>query len=93
MTVLAGGLRVLGADAGESRHGVFTQRPGTLTNDFFVNLLDMGIEWKKSDENVYEGSDQGFFGPAIALSPQAAGTDHRRPRSKLPVKPLRHRPA
>ncbi len=50
MTVLVGGLRVLGANAGESRHGVFTQRPGTLTNDFFVNLLDMGTEWQKSAE-------------------------------------------
>ena len=46
MTVLLGGLRVLGANAGGSRHGVFTDQPGTLTNDFFVNLLDMGTEWK-----------------------------------------------
>ena len=46
MTVLVGGLRVLGANAGKSRHGVFTKRPGTLTNDFFVNLLDMGTEWQ-----------------------------------------------
>jgi catalase-peroxidase len=46
MTVLVGGLRTLGANAGQSRHGVFTQKPGTLTNDFFVNLLDMGTEWK-----------------------------------------------
>ncbi|HEX4047708.1 MAG TPA: catalase/peroxidase HPI [Elusimicrobiota bacterium] len=59
MTVLVGGLRVLGANAGKSRHGVLTKRPGTLTNDFFVNLLDMGVEWKKtSDENVYEGRDR-----------------------------------
>ena len=48
MTVLVGGLRVLGANAGQSTHGVFTDRPGTLTNDFFVNLLDMGTEWQKS---------------------------------------------
>ena len=45
MTVLVGGLRVLGANAGKSAHGVFTERPETLTNDFFVNLLDMGTEW------------------------------------------------
>jgi catalase-peroxidase len=46
MTVLVGGLRVLNANAGQTRHGVFTKRPGALTNDFFVNLLDMGTEWK-----------------------------------------------
>ena len=45
MTVLVGGLRVLGANAGQSNHGVFTKQPGALTNDFFVNLLDMGTEW------------------------------------------------
>ena len=58
MTVLVGGLRALGANHGRSKHGVFTDRPGTLTNDFFVNLLDMGTEWKASAsaENVYEGS-------------------------------------
>jgi len=48
MTVLIGGLRVLGANAGPSRHGVFTQRPETLSNDFFVNLLDMRTRWQKS---------------------------------------------
>ena len=46
MTVLIGGLRVLGANAGQFKHGVFTKKPETLTNDFFVNLLDMGTEWK-----------------------------------------------
>ena len=46
MTVLVGGLRVLGANAGESKHGVFTKQPGTLTNDFFVNLLDMSTQWQ-----------------------------------------------
>ena len=46
MTVLVGGLRVLGANVGKSTHGVFTKRPETLTNDFFVNLLDMGTEWQ-----------------------------------------------
>jgi catalase-peroxidase len=59
MTVLVGGLRVLGANAGKSKHGVFTIREGMLTNDFFVNLLDMGTEWEKtSDENEYEGRDR-----------------------------------
>jgi catalase-peroxidase len=60
MTVLVGGLRVLGANAGKSSHGVFTKRPGTLTNDFFVNLLDMSTEWQPSagSEGVYEGRDR-----------------------------------
>jgi catalase-peroxidase len=59
MTALIGGLRVLGANYGQSRHGVFTQRPERLTNDFFVNLLDMGTEWKKTeDEDVFEGRDR-----------------------------------
>jgi len=59
MTVLVGGLRVLGANHGGSRHGVFTDRPGTLSNDFFVNLLDMGTQWKESKtEGVYEGRDR-----------------------------------
>jgi catalase-peroxidase len=60
MTVLVGGLRVLGANAGKSKHGVFTRRPETLTNDFFVNLLDMGTEWQPSagSEGVYEGRDR-----------------------------------
>jgi catalase-peroxidase len=60
MTVLLGGMRALDANVGQSPHGVFTDRPGTLTNDFFVNLLDMGTEWKTSAsaENVYEGRDR-----------------------------------
>ena len=60
MTVLVGGMRVLGANAGNTDYGVFTDRPGTLSNDFFVNLLDMGTEWKgaKSAEHVYEGRDR-----------------------------------
>ena len=59
MTVLVGGLRVLGANHAKSPHGVFTQRPETLTNDFFVNLLDMGTAWKAtSDEDVFEGHDR-----------------------------------
>src|SRR6202022_574012 len=49
MTVLVGGLRVLGANAGGTAHGVFTKRPETLTNDFFVTLLDMGTEWQPAD--------------------------------------------
>jgi catalase-peroxidase len=60
MTVLVGGMRALGANAGQAKHGVFTGRPGTLTNDFFVNLLDMSTEWKASDavKNAYEGRDR-----------------------------------
>src|SRR2546425_503383 len=60
MTVLVGGMRALNANSGQSGHGVFTKRPGTLTNDFFVNLLDMSTEWKASgsDKNVYEGRDR-----------------------------------
>ena len=59
MTALVGGMRALNANFGQSGHGVFTKRPGTLTNDFFVNLLDMGTEWKAtSDENVFEGRDR-----------------------------------
>jgi catalase-peroxidase len=60
MAVLVGGLRALNANSGHTRHGVFTDRPETLTNDFFVNLLDMGTEWKVSEaaENVYEGRDR-----------------------------------
>jgi catalase-peroxidase len=60
MTALVGGLRVLGANYDGSKHGVFTTRPGTLTNDFFVNLLDMATAWKPADEkaDVFEGSDR-----------------------------------
>jgi len=60
MTVLVGGLRVLGANTGKSPHGVFTKRPETLTNDFFVNLLDMGTQWQPSNgsEGVYQGRDR-----------------------------------
>ena len=60
MTVLLGGLRVLGANAGGSKHGVFTQRAGTLTNDFFVNLLDMGTVWAPASEagDTFEGRDR-----------------------------------
>jgi catalase-peroxidase len=63
MTVMIGGLRVLGANAGNSKHGVFTNKPGTLTNDFFVNLLDMSTQWQPSAHSngsgaVYEGRDR-----------------------------------
>ncbi len=63
LTVLVGGLRVLGANTGNSKHGVFTKKPGTLTNDFFVNLLDMGTQWQPSAQSngsgpVYEGRDR-----------------------------------
>jgi catalase-peroxidase len=58
MTALVGGLRVLGANAGGSKHGVLTQKPGTLTNDFFVNLLDMGTVWQPSADGTYEGHDR-----------------------------------
>ena len=60
MTVLIGGMRALNANVGQSQHGIFTDRPETLTNDFFVNLLDMSTEWKASTEteNVYEGRDR-----------------------------------
>jgi catalase-peroxidase len=61
MTVLVGGMRALNANAGQSEHGVFTDRPGALSNDFFVNLLDMSTKWTKSSESegVYEGRDRG----------------------------------
>jgi len=61
MTVLVGGMRALDANTGQTKHGVFTNRPGTLSNDFFVNLLDMSTQWKKSStsEGVYEGLDRG----------------------------------
>ncbi|MNO69998.1 Catalase-peroxidase [compost metagenome] len=60
MTVLLGGLRVLNTNVGQSKHGVFTQRPEALTNDFFTNLLDMGVEWKPvSDaQQAFEGRDR-----------------------------------
>lgn len=60
MTALVGGMRVLGANTGQTRHGVFTQRPGALTNDFFINLLDMGTAWTPTskDADVFEGRDR-----------------------------------
>ena len=58
MTVLVGGLRVLGANVGGAKHGVFTQKPGVLTNDFFVNLLDMATAWKATGKETYAGADR-----------------------------------
>src|SRR5690606_4273490 len=60
MTVLLGGMRVLDTNYDGSKHGVFTNRPGSLTNDYFVNLLDLGTTWKATSEaqNVFEGSDR-----------------------------------
>jgi catalase-peroxidase len=60
MTVLVGGLRMLGTNAGDAKHGVFTSKPETLSNDFFVNLLDMGTEWKPTADaqDVFEGRDR-----------------------------------
>ena len=58
MTVLIGGLRVLGANAGGSKHGVLTRKVGTLSNDFFVNLLGMSTVWAPSGDGVYEGRDR-----------------------------------
>jgi len=58
MTVLVGGLRALDANTAQARHGVFTTRPGTLTNDFFVNLLDMGTQWTPAADGTYEGRDR-----------------------------------
>jgi len=60
MTVLIGGLRALNINFGQTQHGVFTKRPGTLTNDFFVNLLDMSTTWNATseDKDVFEGRDR-----------------------------------
>ncbi len=65
MTVLVGGMRVLNANVGQSEFGVFTRRPGTLTNDFFVNLLDMNTVWQVSptSEDVFEGRDRATGDP------------------------------
>jgi len=58
MTVLIGGMRALNTNYGHSKHGVFTNRPETLTNDFFVNLLDMNTQWQPTSHGVYEGRDR-----------------------------------
>jgi len=71
MTVLVGGMRALNANAGQSGHGVFTERPGTLSNDFFVNLLDMSTVWTRSSgsEGVYEGRDRATGEPRWTATP------------------------
>ena len=71
MTVLIGGLRALNANFGQSKHGVFTKRPGTLTNDFFVNLLDMNTKWQKS------ATSEGVFGRARSGHRRAQVDGHR----------------
>ena len=71
MTVLVGGMRALNANAGGAAHGVLTQRPGALSNDFFVNLLDMSTQWKRSAtvEGIYEGSDRKTGQPKWTATP------------------------
>ena len=85
MTVLVGGMRALNANFGQSAEGVFTDRPETLTNDFFVNLLDMSTEWKASvsSENVYEGRDR--------ATGEVKWTGHRRrPRLRFELPAASH---
>ena len=86
MTVLVGGLRVLGANAGGSKHGVFTSKPEALTNDFFVNLLDMGTEWKPTSEarELFEGRDRKTGQGQVDRHP-------RRPRVRLELPAARPR--
>ena len=86
MTALIGGLRVIGANHGGTKHGVFTQTPGALTNDFFTNLLDMGTEWKPSQttENVYEGRDR-------ATGDSQVDRHGERPGVRLELGAARHR--
>ena len=70
MTVLLGGMRALGANTGGGRHGVFTDRRGTLSNDFFFNLMDMDIQWRKTgDAGVYEGIDRQGQGVKFTATP------------------------
>jgi catalase-peroxidase len=71
MTVLVGGLRALNANSGQAAHGVLTERPGTLSNDFFVNLLDMSTQWSKSaqSEGLYEGRDRASGSPKWTATP------------------------
>jgi catalase-peroxidase len=71
MTVLVGGMRTLNANEGQSKNGVFTDRPGTLSNDFFVNLLEMSTKWEKSPkaDGVYEGVDRATGKPKWTATP------------------------
>ena len=95
MTVLVGGMRVLNANYGQSQHGVFTKKPETLTNDFFVNLLDMSTTWKATseDEDVFEGRDRATAnssGPAPVLISSSVQTPNSGPsRKSMPVTTLR----
>ena len=96
MTVLVGGMRALNANSGQSKHGVFTKRPGTLTNDFFVNLLDMSTEWKASgsDKNVYEGRDRATArssGPAPPSTSSSATTPSSEPSPRSTHRRTRRR--
>ena len=86
MTVLVGGLRALNVNAGQSNHGVFTKRPGTLTNDFFVNLLDMGTEWKPTSDaaDAFEGRGRDEGRSQVDRQP-------RRPRLRLELRAPRAR--
>ena len=86
MTVLVGGLRVLNANAGQSNIGVFTKRPGTLTNDFFVNLLDMGTEWKPTSDAA-----ETFEGRGRAKGDAQVDRQPRRPRLRLELRAPRAR--
>ena len=83
--VLVGGLRVLEANAGQTRHGVFTDRPGSLTNDFFVNLLDISTEWKQS------AGGERLRGPGPRHGRPEVDGDRRRPRLRLALPAPRHR--
>ena len=74
MTVLVGGMRALDANLGQSAHGVFTDRPGTLTNDFFVNLLDMGTEWKASADRPRTSTRGAIAPPARSSGPPPPST-------------------
>ena len=79
MTVLIGGLRVLNANEGQSQNGVFTKRPGALTNDFFVNLLDMSTEWKPTSATTPTSSKAATAPPAPSSGPPPASTSSSAP--------------
>ena len=86
MTVLVGGMRVLNANAGQSDRGVFTKRPGTLTNDFFVNLLDMDTEWRPTS-----GAAETFEGRGRGTGERQVDRQPRRPRLRLELRAPRAR--
>jgi hypothetical protein len=89
MTVLLGGLRVLDTNVGHSKHGVLTKRPGTLTNDFFVNLLDMGVSWKavSDTQDVFEARDR-KTGEVRWTGTRTEGVDKGHERGPLRRRPL-----